>query len=50
MFLIEFNKFDESTLTVTNDVLNSPFNINKNKYGQFKIIIRSSDLLSRKWG
>ena len=36
--LIEFNKFDESTLTFTNDVLNSPFNINKKKYLLSKLI------------
>lgn len=36
--LIEFTKFDENTLKVVNNIFNSPFNINKNKYLLSKLI------------
>lgn len=36
--LIEFNKFNENIIAITNDIFNSPFNINKNKYILAKLI------------
>jgi len=36
--LIEFQKFDATTLTVTNEIFNSPYHINKQKYLVAKLI------------